>query len=85
MARAARTHTGPTSRQTRDHGAVSWRREIVVDTALAARLIGRQFPHLGRVEPLGEGWDYSALRVDTEVVSMLEGAALAGVARSLAG
>ena len=47
---------------------MTWRPEIIVDQALAARLIHGQFPELERVERLGEGWDYTAFRVDQDFV-----------------
>jgi aminoglycoside phosphotransferase (APT) family kinase protein len=47
---------------------VTWRPEIAVDASLARELIYGQFPQLGRVEPLGAGWDYTAFRVDDKFV-----------------
>jgi aminoglycoside phosphotransferase (APT) family kinase protein len=46
----------------------SWEAEIVVDEALAVRLVTEQFPELAGepVEALGSGWDYTAYRVGTE-------------------
>jgi aminoglycoside phosphotransferase (APT) family kinase protein len=47
-----------------------WAADIDIDTALAARLIAAQFPHLppGRVEPFGAGWDNAAFLVDGRIV-----------------
>jgi aminoglycoside phosphotransferase (APT) family kinase protein len=47
-----------------------WAADIDIDTALAARLIAAQFPHLqGRaVEPFGVGWDNAAFLVDGRIV-----------------
>ena len=45
-----------------------WRPEHVVDVELARRLIGEQFSQFERIDPLGEGWDYSAFLVDDEFV-----------------
>ena len=47
---------------------MTWRPEIIVDQALAATLIHDQFAQLERVEWLGEGWDYTAFRVDQDLV-----------------
>jgi len=47
---------------------VTWRPEIVVDQALAARLVRGQFPQFEHVDRLGEGWDYTAYRVDSDFV-----------------
>lgn len=47
---------------------MTWRPEVEVDEALARDLIRRQFPQLERVERLGQGWDYSAFRVDDNFV-----------------
>jgi aminoglycoside phosphotransferase (APT) family kinase protein len=43
-----------------------WSAEVVVDEALARRLIGGQFPDvpLGRLELLGEGWDNTVWLAD---------------------
>ena len=49
-------------------GGMTWRPEIVVDQALAAALIHDQFAQLDVVEWLGEGWDYTAFRVDRDFV-----------------
>src|SRR4051812_48473113 len=68
--RPARSSLWPTTRTKRSSPTAfrslmaSWRPEVVVGVELARRLIGGQFPQLERVEPLGEGWDYSAFRVD---------------------
>jgi aminoglycoside phosphotransferase (APT) family kinase protein len=65
---------------------VTWRPEVAVDQRLATRLIHDQFPQLNRVEPLGEGWDYSAFRVDDELVFRFPRRAvvLPGMAREIA-
>lgn len=47
---------------------MTWRPEIAVDQRLATLLIREQFPQLTRVELLGQGWDYSAFRVDDDLV-----------------
>src|SRR4051794_21876527 len=47
---------------------VAWRPEIAITRAEAAALIQSQFPQFDRVEPLGEGWDYTAFRVDDDYV-----------------
>ncbi|HEY5489242.1 MAG TPA: phosphotransferase [Candidatus Limnocylindrales bacterium] len=47
---------------------MTWRPEIVVDRALAARLVRGQFPQFDHVDRLGEGWDYTAYRVDSDFV-----------------
>jgi aminoglycoside phosphotransferase (APT) family kinase protein len=47
---------------------VTWRPEIAVELPLATKLIHTQFPALREVEPLGQGWDYTAYRVDAEYV-----------------
>lgn len=47
---------------------MTWRPEIAITAEQAARLIHIQFPQLERVEPLGEGWDYTAFRVDDDYV-----------------
>ena len=43
-----------------------WSPEIVVDSALARRLIRERFPELdgAPIEPLGEGWDSTVWLVD---------------------
>ena len=65
---------------------MTWRPEIAVDQRLATKLIHDQFPHLERVEPLGEGWDYSAYRVDGNLVFRFPRRAvvLPGMAREIA-
>jgi aminoglycoside phosphotransferase (APT) family kinase protein len=47
---------------------VLWQPEIAIDQARAERVIRQQFPDLRHVEPLGEGWDYTAFRVDAKYV-----------------
>jgi aminoglycoside phosphotransferase (APT) family kinase protein len=47
---------------------VSWRPEIAITLGHATRVIRGQFPQLERVEPLGEGWDYTAFHVDEQFV-----------------
>jgi len=65
---------------------VTWRPEIVVSQQLATKLIREQFPPLSRVEPLGEGWDYTAFRVDDQFVFRFPRRAvvLPGMAREIA-
>jgi aminoglycoside phosphotransferase (APT) family kinase protein len=65
---------------------VTWRPEIAVDQRLATKLIREQFPQLSKVEPLGEGWDYTAFRVDDEFVFRFPRRAvvLPGMAREIA-
>ncbi len=50
--------------------AAEWRAEVVVDAALARRLVREQFPELElrSLEPLGEGWDNSVWLVDGQWV-----------------
>src|SRR3954449_8410035 len=43
---------------------MAWRPEIAITLDQATRIIRDQFPALERVETLGEGWDYTAFRVD---------------------
>ena len=47
-----------------------WSPEIVVDSALARRLIDERFPdlHGAEIEPLGEGWDSTVWLVDSRWV-----------------
>jgi aminoglycoside phosphotransferase (APT) family kinase protein len=47
-----------------------WHPETVVDAALAADLIAHQWPELApiKVEPLGEGWDNTAYKVNDRLV-----------------
>jgi len=47
---------------------MTWRPEFAVDVELARRLLRAQFPQLSAIERLGEGWDYSAFRVDEQFV-----------------
>jgi aminoglycoside phosphotransferase (APT) family kinase protein len=67
-------------------GRMTWRPEIVVDQALAAGLIHDEFPQLERVEWLGEGWDYTAFRVDQDFVFRFprREVALPGMGREIA-
>jgi aminoglycoside phosphotransferase (APT) family kinase protein len=65
---------------------MTWRPEIAVGTELATKLIHSQFPERIRVEPLAEGWDYSAFRVDERFVFRFPRRAvvLPGMAREMA-
>jgi len=47
---------------------MTWRAEFAVDLTLARRVLRAQFPQFKDVERLGEGWDYSAFRVDSAYV-----------------
>jgi len=51
-------------------GRPVWTADIDLDAALAARLIGAQFPALATavVEPFGIGWDNAAFLVDRRIV-----------------
>lgn len=53
--------------------APAWTADIAVDAALAARLIGAQFPALrdAKVEPFGIGWDNAAFLVGGRTVFRL--------------
>jgi len=65
---------------------VTWRPELTVDRTLAKKLIREQFPQFERVEPLGVGWDYTAYRVDDELVFRFprRPVVLPGMAREIA-
>src|SRR6188472_4537952 len=47
---------------------MSWRPEIAIDMDTATNVLREQFPRFAKVEPLGEGWDYTAFRVDGDLV-----------------
>src|SRR3954452_13956106 len=46
----------------------AWQAEIRIEPRAAHELITSQFPEFERVEPLGQGWDYTAFLVDDAYV-----------------
>src|SRR3954447_4588923 len=46
----------------------AWQAEITIEPRAAHELITSQFPEFERVEPLGQGWDYTAFLVDDAYV-----------------
>src|SRR4051794_2924668 len=46
----------------------AWQAEIAIEPRAAHELITSQFPEFERVEPLGQGWDYTAFLVDDDYV-----------------
>src|SRR3954454_6744173 len=46
----------------------AWQAEIAIEPRAAHELISSQVPQFERLEPLGQGWDYTAFRVDDDFV-----------------
>src|SRR3954454_2844318 len=46
----------------------AWQAEIAIEPRAAHELISSQVPQFERLEPLGQGWDYTAFLVDDDYV-----------------